>query len=169
MTYPRNIFLCVLALFSAILLMAEGALPKDDLVELQTIVFLKTRHRSEELLRLIDDTFARIRRGEDFRALATRVSDDDSVNYAEHLVDTATLLRPVLKALRRLDPGETSDLIVTDKCYIIIKLVRRPKGNSTGSRGQTKPWKPEIPQPTPATRTNELDMSTMERPVPTQE
>ncbi len=126
--------ICILALALTACNTGPQRTAKQDLVEMKVIVFQKSEHRSEDLLGLIDDTFARIGRGEDFRALATRVSDDDSVNYADHLVDTATLIRPVQKALRRLEPGETSDLIVTDKYYYIIKFVRRPEVTPTALR-----------------------------------
>ena len=123
----RISLLWVTAFLMTHILMAEDA--KKEFVEIETIVFVKSEYQSKDMVRLIDDTFTRIRRGEDFRALAKKVSDG-SVNYREHLVDTATLLQPVQNALKRLEPGETSDLIVTDKSYIIVKLIRRPKANS---------------------------------------
>lgn len=130
MKNPNKCFLCGAAFFIAFILMASDELPKEDLVEIEKIVFEKSEHRSDELLRLIDDTFTRIRRGENFRELAAKVSDNP-VNDRKQLVATKFFVRPIQNAVKRLEPGDTSDLIVTDKCYFIVQLVRRSKVNGT--------------------------------------
>src|SRR2546423_5182536 len=107
MKHSASLFLCIAVLLMPLISMDADGLTKEDFVEIETIVFHKSEHGSEDLMKLIDETFARIRRGEDFRALAAKVSDNP-MNYKKHFVDSAMLIRPIQKAVKRLDPGETS-------------------------------------------------------------
>ena len=130
MKTSNKIFPCVAAFVIALMLIAAGDSPKKESVQIEKIAFVRADHKSEELLELIDDTFARIRRGEEFRGIVEKVSDF-SVNDSEHWVDPGAFIQPIQNALKRLEPGETSDLIVTDKTYFIVKLVRRSKASAT--------------------------------------
>ena len=99
-------------------------------VNLQVIV-VETQEKAQEAL-------ARLKKGDDFAALAKQVSIDPSASSGGFVgnVDPSTLRPELRAALAGLKPGELSDAVKVPTGFVILKLLPEktlPAGRGTGA------------------------------------
>src|SRR6202022_2839672 len=108
------------------LLLLTAQQPPSDKVNLQSIV-VETAEKAQQVLE-------RVKKGEDFAALAKEFSIEPSASNGGYLgeVDPA-LLRPELReALVSLRPGETSGAIKVATGFVVLKLLEKKQEPSAG-------------------------------------